>query len=293
MKLEVSEEQALLSQFPSKLPWFTGPAGSTCFPIHAQEKHPAPAHQKQEPWNDEQPAAACWQGSQPAEHQVRLTNPAQGSAQTSAISKDFCLLKGLAHLKYFIWGFSSLAGGRKGWKRLSSPQNNRLWPNHNIFYFTRVKNYSPHKVEQSHFRVWHSRERTVRIQGASAKFSPITQSPYSQEFLGSWQESTLTPGKETEVRFPWHCLHRLKAIRSYFYFELFQSQPVVGCLWNHCQQPKTVWACHERSQLGTSCDNGCSGKGHRRSPQDGGAAPSTCIFKYQWTPILSRICPFT
>lgn len=34
-----------------------------------REKHPAPAHQKQEPWNDEQPPAACWQGSQPTDTQ--------------------------------------------------------------------------------------------------------------------------------------------------------------------------------------------------------------------------------
>lgn len=32
-----------------------------------REKHPASAHQKQEPRNDEQPPAACWQGSRPTD----------------------------------------------------------------------------------------------------------------------------------------------------------------------------------------------------------------------------------
>lgn len=135
------------------------------------------------------------------------------------------------------------------------------------------------KAQRSHFRVWQSRERTVRIWGASAKFIPITQSPYSQEFLGSWQESTLTLGKETEVRFPWHRLHRLKAISSYSYF----SSPNPSLSWAAfritANSPKPCEPVMIDHNLGQAVTMAALQRTTGEAPiatQDWGAVPSTC-----------------
>lgn len=209
---------------------------------------------------------------QPADKALSLQIPrqahqpswAQGSAQTSAISKGFSLLKGLAHLKQFIWCFSSLAGGRKGWKRLSSPQNNSPWPNQNIFYFTRVQNDSPHRPS------------------AAFSFQNLTQHRKDSEDSGSLCQvqshhtKSLLPGipgqlarEHTDTRQGNRgeiSLTLLARAKSNQLLLLFWALPIPACRGAACgiaaSSPKV---CESLSWEITAWDKlwqGCSAKGH-------------------------------